>query len=89
MDTYRESQRELRTMTAAAARLTVGLRYWLDRGPGRKRMGLSAGWGEVEVVRQNGACPYVRDCTDGDEYPVDPRDLRVTKPIKQTHGARQ
>lgn len=76
--------RERRQMLAALAPLKVGARYWLDRNPRRKEIGLHGGWGEVVLLDKDGACPYVRDCQDGDVYPVDPRDLRKTKPAKET-----
>lgn len=76
--------REQRLMLAALAPLKIGARYWLNRNPRRKQYGLSGGWGEVELLDKDGACPHVRDCTDGDVYPVDPRDLRKTKPEKQS-----
>ena len=33
------------------------------------------GWGKVTVIRKEGALLWVRDEQDGDEYPVNPRDL--------------
>lgn len=76
-------QKEHREMEAAAKRFAIGRRYWLDRGSGRASVGLSAGWGEVEPLHLNGPLLYVRDCTDGDVYPVDARNLRREKPKKE------